>query len=85
MKRLRGINIGGWLSQLDAIKEKDPDNFSGIDAHIESFITEKDFLQVKEWGFNHVRLPIDYYLFFDENANPYQYRLKYLDLAVRLS
>ena len=47
MKRLRGINIGGWLSQLDAIKEKDPDNFSGIDAHIESFITEMTFFRCK--------------------------------------
>jgi aryl-phospho-beta-D-glucosidase BglC (GH1 family) len=83
MERLRGINIGGWLSQIDAIKEKDPDNFPGIDAHMESFISEEDFLQVKEWGFNHVRIPIDFYLFFDENANPYKYRLQHLDRALR--
>ncbi|HEX3019132.1 MAG TPA: hypothetical protein VHP36_02475 [Chitinispirillaceae bacterium] len=64
MARLRGVNFGGWLSQIDAIKEKDPQSFPGIDAHMETFITKEDFLQVKKWGFNHVRIPVDYFLFF---------------------
>lgn len=82
MERLRGLNFGGWLSQIDAIKEKDPDKFPGIDIHMETFLGIEDFLQVKKWGFNHVRVPIDYYLFFDDNANPIESRLRKLDLAV---
>jgi hypothetical protein len=31
---MRGINMGRWLSQIDAIQEKDPENFPGIDKHI---------------------------------------------------
>lgn len=82
MERLRGLNFGGWLSQIDAIKEKDPQLFAGIDAHMESFIGKDDFVQVKKWGFNHVRVPLDFYLFFDENANPIEPRFKHIDRAV---
>ncbi len=83
MERLRGVNIGGWLSQVDAIREKDPENFPGTDAHMESFITEDDFFQVKKWGFNHVRVPVDFYHFFDEDARPMEQRLRQLDRAVK--
>jgi aryl-phospho-beta-D-glucosidase BglC (GH1 family) len=82
-ERLRGINFGGWFSQVDAIKEKDPDAFMSIDAHMETFIAKDDFAQVKQWGFNHVRLPLDSYLFFAENEKPLSERLKFLDNAVK--
>lgn len=85
MQRLRGLNFGGWLSQIDAIEEKDPSKFPGIDIHMETFIDEQDFLQVKNWGFNHVRLPIDYYLFFDENFRGMEHRLRILDQAVNMA
>lgn len=45
----KGINFGGWFSQCDYSEER-----------LNGFITEKDFAQVAKWGFDHVRLPIDY-------------------------
>jgi len=37
MIRMRGINMGGRLSQIGAIQEKAPEKFPGIDKHIETF------------------------------------------------
>ncbi len=82
MQRLRGLNFGGWFSQIDAIKEKDPQTFPGIDKHMESFLGDEDFAQVAAWGFNHVRLPIDHYLFFTDDDKPIEHRLSLLDRAV---
>lgn len=81
MDRFRGLNFGGWLSQIDAIAEKDPEHFPGVDAHMEIFIQKDDFLQQKKWGFNHVRLPIDAHHFFDDNETPVELRLAVLDRA----
>lgn len=49
MKLKRGINLGGYLSQC-CHEEK----------HYDSFIVKKDIEQIAGWGFDHVRLPIDY-------------------------
>lgn len=46
---IKGINLGGWMSQCDYSRER-----------LDSFITEKDIKQIADWGFDHVRLPIDY-------------------------
>ncbi|NLE03008.1 MAG: glycoside hydrolase family 5 protein [Fibrobacter sp.] len=83
MERLRGLNFGGWLSQIDAIKEKDPEKFPGIDVHMDTFIGEEDFKRQKDWGFNHVRIPVDFYLFFDEFEKPFEHRFKSIDNAVK--
>ena len=83
--RLRGLNMGGWLSQIDAIQEKDPEKFPGIDAHMETFIGAGDFANVKLWGFDHVRVPVDSYLFFTDDDNPIENRLALLDRAVRFA
>lgn len=80
--RLRGLNFGGWLSQIDAIEEKDPVHFPGTDRHMDTFITREDFMRQKEWGFNHVRIPIDADLFFDTHQQPVESRLTVLDRAV---
>ena len=45
----RGVNLGGWLSQCDYSDER-----------LDGFITEEDFAQIAAWGFDHVRIPIDY-------------------------
>ena len=45
----RGINLGGWLSQCDY----SPERLSG-------FITEEDFAVIRDWGLDHVRIPVDY-------------------------
>ncbi|MDR0320394.1 MAG: glycoside hydrolase family 5 protein [Treponema sp.] len=85
MTRMRGINMGGWLSQIDAIQEKDPGKFPGIDKHMETFIGAGDFANVKSWGFDHVRVPVDSYLFFTEDDTPIEARFIYLDLAVKFA
>jgi aryl-phospho-beta-D-glucosidase BglC (GH1 family) len=82
---MRGVNMGGWLSQIDAIEEKDPEIFPGIDKHMETFIGPADFANVKSWGFDHVRVPVDSYLFFDDDENPIETRIANLDRAVKLS
>jgi len=82
MTRMRGINIGGWLSQIDAIQGKDPEKFSGIDKHMETFIGSGDFANVKSWGFDHVRVPVDSYLFFTDDDVPVESRFVNLDRAV---
>ena len=53
-----GINLGGWLSQCGQ-----PDR-----AHVNSFITQDDFSVISGMGFDHVRLPVDY--FFLESVKP---------------
>ena len=82
MTRMRGINMGGWLSQIDAIQEKDPEKFPGIDKHMETFLGAGDFANVKSWGFDHVRLPVDSYLFFTEEDAPIENRLANIDRAI---
>ncbi|MBN1306666.1 MAG: cellulase family glycosylhydrolase [Chitinispirillaceae bacterium] len=81
MERLRGLNFGGWLSQIDAIAEKDPKRFPGVDAHMEQWIGRDDFFRQKQWGFNHVRLPIDAFHFFADNDSPVESRLQFVDRA----
>ncbi len=53
----KGVNLGGWLSQCEHSKE-----------HHDTFITESDIKRISEWGLDHVRVPVDYYIFRDENG-----------------
>ena len=57
MNLKKGINLGGFLSQCVHTKE-----------HYDSFIKEEDIDKVKEYGFDHVRLPIDYEVFQTEDG-----------------
>ena len=54
----KGINLGGWMSQCDYSPE-----------HLDTFITEPDFAQIAEWGFDHVRLPVDFNSFRSRTAH----------------
>ena len=54
----KGINLGGRLSQFYHTKERH-----------ETFITEEDIRNISLWGVDHVRVPVDYYIFKDENGN----------------
>lgn len=49
MKLYRGINFGGYLSQCEHTLD-----------HYATFITKEDVKKVKDLGFDHIRLPIDY-------------------------
>lgn len=55
---MRGVNLGGWFSQCDYSEET-----------LNFFITEDDFKKIAEWGADHVRIPVDYNVFQDENGN----------------
>jgi aryl-phospho-beta-D-glucosidase BglC (GH1 family) len=79
---MRGLNFGGWFSQIDAIEEKDPKAVTNRPAHIQSFLRFEDFKRVKDWGFDHIRLPIDWQNAFDSNINPNEKVLGLLDKAV---
>jgi aryl-phospho-beta-D-glucosidase BglC (GH1 family) len=63
--RLHGVNLGGWFSQVDDLYSKDPERNPGLHPHLRSFLGAADFAQIRQWGFNHVRLPVDYYNVFD--------------------
>ena len=57
MELKKGINFGGYLSQCEHSL-----------AHYETFISEADVKKAAEWGFDHIRLPIDYEVFEQDNG-----------------
>lgn len=59
-----GINLGGWLSQYDCLGNV-PRTEEELRWHFSTYITEEDIVRIAEWGFDHVRLPVDYKLFDD--------------------
>lgn len=68
---MAGANLGHWISQYG-------DKSHG---HFSSYIRESDIERAASWGLDHLRLPVDYFLFendslpgvFDEDG------LKYID------
>ncbi len=66
-----GINFGGWLSQCDHTKER-----------YDNFIKEEDFKTVKDWGLDHVRIPVDYNLVEDADGNYKEDGFAYLNNCV---
>lgn len=57
MKLNRGINLGGFLSQC--VHEE---------RHYQTFIGREDIEKIAGWGFDHVRLPVDYEMLEDESG-----------------
>lgn len=53
-----GINFGGWFSQCDYSLDR-----------LNNFIKEEDFKTVSEWGMDHVRIPVDYNIFQNEDLS----------------
>jgi endoglucanase len=45
-----GVNLGGWISQYNKFDAR----------HFETFVTKDDICRISDWGFDHIRLPIDY-------------------------
>lgn len=66
-----GINLGGWLSQCNHTK-----------AHYDSFIHAEDMQVIKNWGLDHVRLPVDYNLVQDKNGNFIESGFTYIQNAI---
>lgn len=68
---MHGINLGGWLSQCDNTKER-----------YDTFITENDIKTIKEWGLDHVRVPVDYMLVETEEGEYKEDGFAYIQTAI---
>lgn len=68
---MKGINLGGWLSQGSLEK-----------AHRDSFITETDIEKISKMGVDHVRLPIDFELVEEEDGTEIINGYTYIDNAI---
>ena len=55
---MHGINLGGWFSQCEHTSE-----------HYDTFICRDDIRRISEWGFDHLRLPVDYDLVEDAEGS----------------
>ncbi len=53
----KGINFGGWFSQCDYSEDR-----------LNNFITEADFAKAAEWGADHIRIPVDYNIFENDDG-----------------
>jgi len=65
---IKGINLGGWLSQCEHSKQ-----------HYDTFIIEKDIERISSWGLDHIRLPVDYELLESDNGEYIEEGFKYID------
>ena len=65
---MKGINLGGWLSQYELEKER-----------LDSYITEKDIETIAGWGLDHVRIPVDYTVFETAEGEPVDIGMEYLE------
>ena len=55
---MAGANLGHWISQYGN-KSKE---------HWDNYIRESDLARMKGWGMDHVRVPVDYFLFESDDA-----------------
>lgn len=67
----KGVNLGGWISQFDAYKKE----------HFDRFITQADIRDIASLGFDHVRVPVDYVLFEEEDGTRKEDGFHYLELC----
>jgi aryl-phospho-beta-D-glucosidase BglC (GH1 family) len=68
---VKGINLGGWLSQCEHSEE-----------HYNSFVTENDIKVIASMGADHVRLPIDYETIETESGNPLESGFSHIDNCI---
>jgi len=65
----KGVNLGGWLSQFDTYSNE----------HFDTFTVEDDIRKIAGYGFDHVRVPVDYIVLEDEDGNPKEEGFQYLE------
>ncbi len=68
----KGINLGGWISQCKEYSKE----------HYDSFISRDDFFKIKELGFDHVRLPLDYNVIMEDDGSFIESGFSYLDKGI---
>lgn len=93
---IRGVNLGGWLvvekwmtpglfRNINAIDEYTLSHSDGgkkrLQQHRESFITEDDFVWLKDHSITFVRIPVGYWLFDDIDG--YMASVDHLDNAMK--
>ena len=66
-----GINLGGWLSQCVHTED-----------HYRAFISASDFSVIRNWGADHVRIPVDYEVLEEEDGTPKESGLRLLRQAI---
>ena len=64
----KGINLGGWFSQCDYSEDR-----------LNNFISEEDFATIASWGFDHVRLPVDYNVIQNQDGSMKEEGLRRID------
>ena len=69
----KGVNLGGWFSQCDYSQER-----------LDHFITEPDFAKIASWGFDHIRLPVDYNVIQNPDGSMKEDGLQRIDRALSL-
>jgi len=69
----KGINLGGWLSQCDYSQER-----------LDNFIKESDFEKISSWGFDHVRIPVDYNILQNPDGSIIESGFSRIDNALKL-
>lgn len=70
----KGINLGGWFSQCDYSKDR-----------LDNFITEADIAKIASWGFDHIRIPMDYNIFEDTDGSYIEEGFVRVEKAVALA
>ena len=70
---MKGVNLGGWLSQFD----------EGTEEHFNTFITEEDIRRIAGLGLDHVRVPVDYTVIETEEGEPIEAGYRHIDDCVR--
>ena len=69
---MHGINLGGWFSQCDhSVRRYD------------YFVRKDDFRRIASWGFDHVRIPVDYELILNEDRSFREDGFIRLDTCIR--
>jgi aryl-phospho-beta-D-glucosidase BglC (GH1 family) len=69
---LKGINLGGWLSQFS----------EGTKEHFDTFITKDDLVRIANAGFDHVRVPVDYDVIETEDGKPIEEGYAYISTCI---
>ncbi len=98
MKKLRGVNLGGWLvleqwmtptlfAGTDAVDEytfmQTPGARARLRQHQKTFIQEEDFRWMRANGVNAVRIPVGYWIL--EGDDPYVSSIGRLDWAFAMA
>jgi endoglucanase len=78
----KGLNLGGWFSHF-RYDQAAPDYQSRLFKHLKKFINQTDFRKIRRWGFDHVRLPLDWWNFFEPSTcRPMSRSFALLDKAI---